>query len=82
MTDSPLMSESSRSPQGELPEIGQWIRYRTKTAKRGRIESIERIGRVTCIWGNGWDGAYIDTTEERGCCIPALGDTWEVLDDR
>ncbi len=63
----------------KLPEIGQRIRYATKTAKRGYLETITREGTVTHIWTNGWDGAQINTENEKGCCIPSLGDTWEPL---
>ena len=62
-----------------LPVIGQRIRYQTKTARRGHLERIERVGVVMCIWGNGWDGAHIDC-DDGGCCIPSLGDTWEADD--
>ena len=60
----------------DLPAVGDVIRYRTKTARRGYLESIERVGVVTVIWTNGWDGPHIDTTT--GCCIPSLGDQWHI----
>lgn len=61
-----------------LPTVGQRVKYRTRTATRGWLEDVEREGVVTIIWGNGWDGAHIDTTT--GGFIPSLGDTWEVID--
>lgn len=62
----------------KLPEVGQRIWYRTKTAQRGTLEVVERIGVVQCIWTNGWDGPHIQT--DTGHCIPALGDIWKVHD--
>jgi hypothetical protein len=59
-----------------LPMVGQRIRYQTKTAKRGYLERETREGAVTMIWSNGWDGPHINV-DDGGCCIPALGDTWE-----
>jgi len=67
-------------PLAETPQIGDRIRYTTKTAKRGWMEAVTREGVITCIWGNGWDGPHINTTT--GTFIPSLGDTWEMIHDR
>jgi hypothetical protein len=60
-----------------LPMIGARIRYTTRTATTGCLQTVERVGVVRVVWTNGWDGAHIET--DTGCCIPSLGDTWTEL---
>lgn len=52
------------------PEIGQRIRYTTKTARRGYLETETREGVVMCLWTNGWDGGHI-SVDDGGHCFPA-----------
>lgn len=64
-----------------LPEVGDRIRYQTRTARRGFLENIEREGTVTCIWG--YDNeVMIRTEDEHGHCVPSLGDTWQKVEDQ
>ena len=60
------------------PKVGARIRYTTRTARRGWLETETREGVVTCVWTNGWDGPHINI-DDGGHCIPALGDTFEIV---
>ena len=61
----------------ELPEVGQRVRFTTKTAWSGSLEPITRDGVVTCVWSMGWGEESVDT--DGGSFHPSLGDTWEAL---
>lgn len=61
----------------QWPAVGERVRYTTRTARRGYLESLSGEGVVAAL------GAGIEPhfrIVDGPCVCPTLGDTWERID--